>query len=96
VVRSRRTNWSRIIAFFNFPEEIRRVIYTTKAIESLNYTLRKVIKNRSLFPTDEAVFKLLHLALRQIAKKWTMPITDWKRALHQFAIVFEGRIELPQ
>lgn len=94
--KSWRANWARIIPFFNFPEEIRKVIYTTNAIESLNYTLRKVIKNRSLFPNDEAVFKLLYLALRNIEKKWTMPIKDWKRALHQFAIVFEGRIELPQ
>ena len=81
--------------FFQFPEEIRRVIYTTNAIESLNYSLRKIIKNRSLFPNDEAVFKLLYLALKNIEKKWTMPIREWKRALQQFAIVFEGRMPLP-
>jgi putative transposase len=88
-------NWARVIPFFQFPEEIRRVIYTTNAIESLNYSLRKIIKNRSLFPNDEAVFKLLYLALKNIEKKWTMPIRDWKRALQQFAIVFEGRMPLP-
>jgi putative transposase len=70
-------------------------IYTTNAIESLNYSLRKIIKNRSLFPNDEAVFKLLYLALKNIEKKWTMPIKEWKRALQQFAIVFEGRMPLP-
>ena len=84
-----------MIPFFQFPEEIRKVIYTTNAIESLNYSLRKIIKNRSLFPNDEAVFKLLYLALKNIEKKWTMPIREWKRALQQFAIVFEGRMPLP-
>jgi putative transposase len=92
--RSWRNNWARVIPFFQFPEEIRRVIYTTN-VESLNYSLRKIIKNRSLFPNDEAVFKLLYLALKNIEKKWTMPIREWKRALQQFAIVFEGRMPLP-
>lgn len=95
VVRSWRNNWPRIIPFFEFPPEIRRVIYTTNAIESLNFSLRKVIKNRSLFPSDEAVFKLLYLALRNAAQKWTMPIKDWPRALQMFAIIFEGRVPLP-
>ena len=67
----------------------------TNAVELLNYSLRKIIKNRSLFPNDEAVFKLLYLALKNIEKKWTMPIREWKRALRQFAIVFEGRMPLP-
>ena len=93
--RSWRNNWARVIPFFQFPEEIRRVIYTTNAVESLNYSLRKIIKNRSLFPNEEAVFKLLYLALKNIEKKWTMPIREWKRALQQFAIVFEGRMPLP-
>jgi len=93
--RSWRGNWARVIPFFQFPEEIRRVIHTTNAIESLNYSLRKIIKNRSLFPNDEAVFKLLYLALKNIEKKWTMPIREWKQALQQFAIVFEGRMPLP-
>lgn len=93
--RSWRNNWARVIPFFQFPEEIRWVIYTTNAVESLNYSLRKIIKNRSLFPNDEAVFKLLYLALKNIEKKWTMPIREWKRALQQFAIVFEGRMPLP-
>lgn len=95
VVRSWLNNWPRIIPFFEFPPEIRRVIYTTNAIESLNYSLRKVIKNRGLFPSDEAVFKLLYLALRNAAKKWTMPIKDWPRALQMFAIIFERRVPVP-
>ncbi len=95
IAKSWHANWVHIIPFFAFPAEIRRVIYTTNAIESLNYSLRKVIKNRSLFPSEEAIFKLLYLALDKISAKWTMPIRDWQRALHQFAILFEGRVPLP-
>lgn len=94
ISRSWRSNWTRIIPFFAYPPEIRRVIYTTNAIESLNMTLRKVTKARGSFPNDEAVQKLLYLALRNITKKWTMPIRDWKAALSRFAIVYEDR--LPQ
>jgi len=87
-----RRNWTRVIPFFAHPPEVRRVIYTTNAIESLNMSLRKVTKNRGSFPNDEAVLKLLYLALGNISKKWTMPIRDWKAALNQFAIVYEGRM----
>lgn len=73
VVRSWQQNWARIIPMFSFAPEIRKAIYTTNTIESLNMTLRKVIKNRPLFPSDEAVFKIMYLALRNISKKWTMP-----------------------
>jgi len=92
IAKSWRANWSRVIPFFAHPPEIRRVIYTTNAIESLNMSLRKVTKSRSSFPNDEAVLKLLYLALRNIAKKWTMPVHDWKAALNRFAIVYENRM----
>jgi putative transposase len=92
--RSWRANWARIIPFFAFPEDIRRALYTTNAIESLNMSLRKIIKNRSLFPNDEAVFKLLYLALNNASKRWTMPIRNWGLAMNQFAIVFEGRVPM--
>ena len=92
IARSWRSNWARVIPFFAHPPEIRRVIYTTNAIESLNMSLRKVTKTRSSFPNDEAVLKLLYLALRNIAKKWTMPIHDWKAALNRFAIIYEDRM----
>ncbi len=95
IARSWRAHWAQIVPFFAFPDEIRRVIYTTNAIESLNYSLRKVTKHRSLFPSDEALFKLLYLALQNISRKWTMPIRDWARALQQFALAFEGRVPLP-
>jgi putative transposase len=77
-VKSWRSNWARVIPFFAHPPEIRKVIYTTNAIESLNMSLRKVTKARGSFPNDEAVFKLLYLALRNIAKKWTMSVHEWK------------------
>jgi putative transposase len=89
-----RNNWERIIPLFGYPPEIRKIIYTTNAIESLNMSLRKVTKNRGSFPSDEAAFKLLYLALRNIAKKWTMPIQNWKSALNQMAILFDGRVPL--
>jgi putative transposase len=92
VVRSWRSNWSKVIPMFSFVPEIRRAIYTTNTIESLNMTLRKVIKNRAMFPSDEAVFKILYLALKNISKKWTMPIRDWSSAMNQFAILFENRL----
>jgi putative transposase len=87
-----RRNWAQIIPFFAYPPDIRKVIYTTNAIESLNMSLRKVTKNRGSFPTDEAMLKLLYLALRNIAKKWTLPIRDWKAAMNRFSILFEDRM----
>ena len=92
--QSWRRNWPRLIPFFDYPPEIRKVIYTTNAIESVNMSLRKLTKNRGAFPSDEALVKLFYLALRNISKKWTMPIRDWKAALNRFTIQFEGR--LPQ
>jgi len=68
------------------------VIYTTNAIESLNMSLRKVTKTRGSFPNDDAIFKILYLALRNAAKKWTMPIQNWKDAMNQFSIMFEERM----
>lgn len=92
ISKSWRNNWERIIPFFGYPPDIRKAIYTTNAIESLNMSLRKVTKNRGSFPNDEAMIKLLFLALRNISKKWTMPIHDWKAALNQFTIIFEMRM----
>jgi putative transposase len=92
IVKSWRNNWARIIPFFDYPPEIRRVIYTTNAIESVNMSLRKVTKNRGSFPSDEALLKLFYLALNNISKKWTMPIRDWKAALNRFTIQFEDRM----
>ena len=90
--QSWRRNWAQVIPFFSYPADIRKVIYTTNAIESLNMSLRKVTKNRASFPNDEAMFKLLYLALKNIAKKWTRPIMNWKAAMNRFSILFEGRV----
>lgn len=92
IARSWRSNWERVAPFFAYPADIRKVIYTTNAIESVNMSLRKIIKNRGSFPSDEAALKLLYLALQNIARKWTMPIKEWKAALNRFAIIFEDRM----
>ena len=96
IAKSWRQNWPRVIPFFAHPPEIRKVIYTTNAIESLNMSLRKVSKARSSFPNDEALIKLLYLALRNIAKKWTKhSVTDWAAALNRFAILYADRLPAP-
>ena len=85
-------HWEQIIPFFAYPAEIRKVVYTTNAIESLNMTFRKVLKNKRFFPSDEAAFKQLYLALQNISKKWTMPIRDWGMAMNRFMIQFGERV----
>ena len=87
-----RRNWEHLTPFFAYPADIRKVIYTTNAVESLNMSLRKVIKTSGSFPNQEAAFKLLYLALEHIAKKWTMPIQNWKAALQRFAILLGDRV----
>ncbi|MCO4320032.1 IS256 family transposase, partial [Aliidiomarina quisquiliarum] len=92
ISRSWRANWERLSVFFDYPVEIRKAIYTTNAIESLNASLRKITKTRRSFPNDEAVMKVLYLALHQASKKWTMPIRNWKPAMAQFEIIYQDRI----
>lgn len=89
-------NWEDIIGFLAYPDYIRRAIYTTNAIESINNSLRKLTKHRGAFPNDESVIKLLYLALRNVSKRWTLPIRQWKQALNQFAILFEDRFPFGQ
>lgn len=90
-----RRNWEHLTPFFAYPEDIRKVIYTTNAVESLNSSLRKVIKTRGSFPNQDAALKLLYLALKNITKKWTMPVQNWKAALQRFAILFGDRVPRP-
>jgi putative transposase len=92
IVQSWRRNWERITPFFDYPPEVRRIIYTTNAIESVNMSLRKITKNRGSFPSDEALLKLFYLALNNIAKKWTMPVQNWKPVLNRFTIQFGERM----
>lgn len=93
ISKSWREIWHNITPFFAYSQDIRRAVYTTNAIESINMSLRKVIKNKRTFPSDEAVLKQLYLALKNISKKWTMPIQNWKAAMNCFAIMFEERLK---
>jgi putative transposase len=92
IVRSWRTNWDKISPMFRFTHDIRKAIYTTNVIESLNYSLRKVTKTRAAFPNEEAAMKLLWLGIQNASKRWTRPIPEWGVSLNQFAIMFEGRM----
>jgi putative transposase len=87
-------DWDRLTVFFDYPPEIRKVIYTTNAIESLNYTMRMVLKKHGAFPNDDAILKVMWLALDRITKKWTMPLQNWKAALNQMYLIYGGRFEL--
>jgi len=92
ISKSWRSHWHNLNTLFNYPEDIRRAIYTTNAIESLNSVIRKAVKKRKLFPTDDSAKKVVYLAIQQASKKWTMPIRDWKPALNRFMIEFEDRL----
>ena len=89
-----RRHWENVIPFFDYPADIRKAIYTTNVIESINRSIRKVIKTKGAFPTDASIMKIFYLALENISKKWTMPIRCWKSAMNQFAIKFVGRMPL--
>jgi transposase-like protein len=93
ISRSWRNNWQNVSTLFNYPEDIRKAIYTTNAIESLNSVIRKAIKKRKLFPHDDSAKKVIYLAIDQASKKWTMPIRNWKTALNRFMIEFEDRLK---
>jgi putative transposase len=92
VSKSWRTHWAKIIPMFAFPDDIRKVIYTTNAVESVNMTLRKTSRNHRIFPNDDAVIKVMYLAAQLVSRKWTMPLRDWGAAMNQFSIEFEGRV----
>jgi len=92
ISKSWRTHWPDLITFMKYPAEIRKAIYTTNAIEAVNRSLRKISKNRGVFPNQESLLKLYYLGLERIAKKWTMPIHNWHEALNQFAIEFGDRM----
>jgi putative transposase len=93
IAKSWYNNWENLIVFLQYPEAIRKIIYTTNSIESLNSQLRKVTKNKRVFPSDESVFKTLYLTINYITAKWTMPIRNWNEAMAHFLIKFEDRIQ---
>ena len=92
IARQWRLKWADIITLFEFPWEIRRVIATTNAIESVNSVIRKLTRNRKIYPNEDSALKIVYLAIREASKKWTMPIRNWKLALNHFAILFECRL----
>ena len=94
ISKSWQNRWNEVIPFMKFSPEIRKAIYTTNAIESVNYTLQRNLKTRQSFPNDEAAMKLIFMTLRRISKRWTMPIRNWGEALHQFAIIYGDRVPL--
>ncbi len=85
-------NWDNLITMFNYPEDIRRVIYTTNAIESVNSSIRKATTRHKMLPNDEAALKVVYLAITEASKKWTMPIRNWRLALNRFTIEFGDRV----
>jgi len=93
-IKSWRNNWDNLATFFKYPEEIRTIIYTTNAVETVHRQFRKVTKNRSLFPSDDALKKMLFLAYRDLSKKWNMPIRNWALVLSNFSIYFEDRFDV--
>jgi transposase-like protein len=95
IARQWRAKWNEITPLFEFPGAIRKAIYTTNAIESVNSVIRKFTRNRKQYPNGESALKLVYLAIHEASKKWTMPIVGWKAALNHFAIVFEGRLPTP-
>ena len=94
IQKSWETKWNDLNEFFSYPEEVRKIIYTTNAIESLNFTLRKGRQNRTAFPDDETSYKIMYLAINNLTKKWTLPIRNWGTAINQLSIMFGDRVIL--
>ncbi|MFN7098311.1 MAG: IS256 family transposase [Gammaproteobacteria bacterium] len=92
ISRSWHNHWGNIVTLFDYPEEIRKIIYTTNAIESLNSVIRKSINNRKIFPNDQSALKVVYLAIQKASQKWTMSLHDWRAAMNRFAIEFDGRL----
>lgn len=94
ISRSWRKHWPNLIALFDYPDKIRKIIYTTNAIESLNSVIRKAINHRRIFSNDGSAIKLVYLAIQQASKKWSTPLRNWKSALNRFSIEYEDRLQI--
>ena len=92
ILKSWERNWTELTTFFEYPEEIRRIIYTTNAVESYHRAVRKFTKSKSIFPTDDSIRKTIYMSAGEITKKWTMPVRDWGMAYSHLTIWFEDRI----
>ena len=91
ILKSWDKNWSELTTFFEYPQEIRKIIYTTNAVESYHRMVRKFTKSKAIFPTDDSIRKIIYMSVKEISKKWTMPVRDWGLAYSQLAIFFEDR-----
>ena len=94
ITKSWRANWANLTPFFDYPPELRKVIYTTNAIESINAQLRKVVKKKGAFPTPDSVRKVMYLAMTRASARWSRPVKDWAAALNHLTVVFEGRVPI--
>jgi putative transposase len=92
IMRSWDANWAELTTFFNYPEQIRHLIYTTNAVETYHRMVRKFTKTKSIFPTDDSIRKVVFLSIKEIAKKWTMPVREWAMAYSQIVIFFADRL----
>ena len=92
ILKSWDKNWTELTVFFEYPQEIRKIIYTTNAVESYHRMVRKFTKSKAVFPTDDSIRKVIFMSVKEISKKWTMPVRDWGLAYSQFAIFFEDRL----
>ena len=92
-VKSWRMNWNRLATFFKYPEEIRRIIYTTNVMENLNRKMRKITKNKGTFPTDDSLFKMLYLGTMDVSQRWTLQVKNWGYIINQFHIYYGERVE---
>lgn len=93
IEKSWRRNWSNLITMFDYPDEIRKIFYTTNAIESLNSVIRKAIRNRKIFPSDQSALKIVYLSIKKASEKWSMPLRNWKPAMNRFAIEYGERFD---
>lgn len=94
IEKSWRRNWANLITIFDYPDEVRKIFYTTNAIESLNSVIRKAIRNRKIFPSDRSALKVVYLSIKKASEKWTMPLRNWKPAMNRFAIEYGDRFEV--
>ena len=94
VIKSWQDNWHKLSTYFKYTEDIKRIIYTTNTIEGFHRQVRKVTKNKGVFPSDDALLKLVYLAYKNISKKWTQPLQNWSLTVSQLSIHFEGRLKL--
>ncbi|MCK5836886.1 MAG: transposase, partial [Desulfobacula sp.] len=93
VIKSWRNNWERLSQYFKYPEDIRRIIYTTNTIEAVHRQFRKLTKTKGAFPNQNSLLKLLYMGIQNASKKWTMPVQNWSLTISQLAIFFEGRLD---